>query len=66
MTTVLGVGLMVFAAVPFVWGWNASGTVQSGVSDFSGQSPGAARDGCLPAAGVLGMGLLFSARSRTD
>jgi hypothetical protein len=67
MNNAWGVGLMAFAGVLFVWGLDASGSVQSGFSRlFRGvpsDSAGWLFAGSV-AAGVMGLSLLFSSRTR--
>jgi hypothetical protein len=66
-TKVLGVGLMVFAAILLVWGLDATGSVQSGFSRFFRGVPSDSTGWLFAGsvgAGVMGMGLFFSSRTR--
>jgi Protein of unknown function (DUF3185) len=67
MTRVLGIALMVIAAVLLVWGLDASGTVESGISRFFRGFPPDSTRWLFPGsigAGGLGLGLLISSGPR--
>jgi hypothetical protein len=62
-----GVGLMVFAAVLLVWGLDATGSIQSGFSRFFRGVPSDSAGWLIAGsvgAGVMGLSLLFSSRTR--